>query len=204
MAPLARTMALCCVVLAASTTILAAPESTEAVPRRVYDRHFEVDPVLEPPKKQKHRKGQQHRLPPRSNATNPIRELQRHQSAHQMMQDDEKGDYASPYSGGRHQYGDQHKISYTDKIRQLKTKLKEPSYASATVVSGAVSASDVLGVSCDFEGPCAWQWNATGGFEVLTGDDVLAINSSKGYKLKGPAHDADNNTQGGRIFRDLC
>lgn len=196
MAPLAKTMALCCVVLAASTTILAAPDSTAAVPRRVYDRHFESDPMVEPPKKQKHRK-QQHRLPPRGNATSPLRELQRHQSAHQMMQDEDKGDFASSYSSGRDQFGDQRKISYTDKIRQLNAKLKDPFYASTTFYSGAISAGDVLGISCDFEGPCAWQWNATGGFEVLSGEDVLAANASRGHRLRGPTQDADNSTQGG-------
>ncbi|XP_077284525.1 anaplastic lymphoma kinase isoform X2 [Arctopsyche grandis] len=122
----------------------------------------------------------------------------------QMMQDDQhedKGDLATSLSGDG-QY-DHSIISFNDKIRQLNTKLNNPIYSGT--VNGAVtpSATDVLGISCNFESPCAWQWNVTGpsgGFEVASADDVANLNSTKDYALRGPTFDADNNTGGHFLY----
>ena len=46
---------------------------------------------------------------------------------------------------------------------------------------------DIFPTSCDFEVPCAWQWNDTiqNGFRLVTGQEVGQ-----------PSSDASNNTQG--------
>lgn len=107
-----------------------------------------------------------------------------------------KGEFVNSYNTGQH---DQSHINYSDKIRQLNRKLSDPFYAKTLNSMGVASASEVLGISCDFEKPCAWHWNMTadgGGFEITSPADILNQNSSKNFLLRGPDTDADFSENG--------
>lgn len=107
-----------------------------------------------------------------------------------------KGEFVNSYDSGQH---DQSHINYSDKIRQLNRKLSDPFYAKTLNSMGVASASEILGISCDFEKPCAWHWNMTadgGGFEITSPADILNQNSSKNFLLRGPDTDADFSENG--------